>query len=248
MSIADVSTATKLRSSVIERIEAERWDLLHDEDVFIRAHLKSIAQAVGLDPVSVLDEYAQLGAEPLPEGTPATPPPTTNEPRLDIFTTVGKDLRPPRPNRSWLFVALSLIAIVVLAGWVRLAPNNSNSPSPSISNSSSESPSASASPSGSDSAKPTSPTVDPAVVTVQLKATGKSWVQVTAASGEVLQKGIVLNTGADLTFIAADSITVKVGNAGAVSLIVNGYDIGAMGSNGQVVTRSFGLGDPSLNQ
>ncbi len=73
MSIAEVSRATRIPSSAIERIEADHFDDLPGE-VFTRGFLKAYATSVGIAPDDVLARYTAarriVSVEPLPMATP----------------------------------------------------------------------------------------------------------------------------------------------------------------------------------
>lgn len=73
MSAAEVSRATRIPLSSIERIEAEHFDDLPGE-VFTRGFLKAYARVVGLAPAEVLARYTATRrislVEPLPLATP----------------------------------------------------------------------------------------------------------------------------------------------------------------------------------
>lgn len=56
MSVEEVSRATRVPSTSVERIEADQFDELPGE-VFVRGFLKSYARAVGLPPDEVLARY-----------------------------------------------------------------------------------------------------------------------------------------------------------------------------------------------
>lgn len=247
LSVAEVAAATRLRSTVIERIEAEQFERL-DEPVFVRGYLKAFAQVVGLDPADVVAEY--MGVEP-PVATEASGPAPH---KLDIFTKMGEEPLPARRNPTGLLVALSLIVLVALIAWVKLGPGASSAEDllPSQSPSSEQTPTDGATPAASEtpSAEPSStldptPTgVDPSVVTVQVRATAACWFSAVASTGEVLLQK-TLQDGDTFTFIDASQITVRIGNAGALQLTVNGVELGALGSDGQVVDRVFVIGDPT---
>jgi len=73
MSIGEVSRATRIPSTAIERIEADHFDDLPGE-VFTRGFLKAYAAAVGLSPDEVLARYTTVrrvvSVDPLPVATP----------------------------------------------------------------------------------------------------------------------------------------------------------------------------------
>jgi hypothetical protein len=78
-------------------------------------------------------------------------------------------------------------------------------------------------------------------VEVILTATrAKSWLFVSDASGRVLFSGQV-STGVTKTFSSDQQLNLKVGNAGGVDLSVNGKKIDSLGSDGQVVSVSYGV-------
>ena len=83
-------------------------------------------------------------------------------------------------------------------------------------------------------------------VVVKLTVTGKkSWVRATAGpGGKTLYEGI-LDQGETKTFRDKTKVSLVIGNAGAVSLVVNGRNLGEPGSGGQVVKVEFGPGDPT---
>jgi cytoskeletal protein RodZ len=89
------------------------------------------------------------------------------------------------------------------------------------------------------------PTATPEVVgsaiMVELRALQRSWVRVTV-DGALAEEG----------FLAADdvrvwegnqSILIRTGNGGGVNLTLNGEDLGPMGNVGQVIERSWVVGD-----
>ena len=65
-----------------------------------------------------------------------------------------------------------------------------------------------------------------------------------AGSGSPLT---TLTKGDTKTFRDKTKVKLLVGNAGAVSLKVNGRDLGAPGASGQVVKVDFGPGDPTVS-
>src|SRR5688572_2678315 len=76
MSLEEVSRATRVPVSSVERIEADRFDELPGE-VFVRGFLKSYARAVELDPEEILARYTAsrrvAWVTPLPLSSPAKP-------------------------------------------------------------------------------------------------------------------------------------------------------------------------------
>lgn len=83
-------------------------------------------------------------------------------------------------------------------------------------------------------------------VTVTVTVTGdKSWLTVSKGKGgERLYDGLV-TTGDVKTFTSDKKIRLVIGNSGAVSLTVNGKDLGAPAGIGRVSKLEFGPGDPA---
>jgi cytoskeletal protein RodZ len=73
MSVGEVSRATRIPSTALERIEADHFDDLPGE-VFTRGFLKAYAAAIGLSPDDVLARYTAarrvVSVAPLPAATP----------------------------------------------------------------------------------------------------------------------------------------------------------------------------------
>jgi hypothetical protein len=55
----------------------------------------------------------------------------------------------------------------------------------------------------------------------------------------------ILEEGERKTFTDKNKVRLVIGNAGGVTLTVNGRDLGAPGGDGQVVRVEFGPGDPT---
>ncbi len=76
MSLEELSRATRVPASSVERIEADQYDELPGE-VFVRGFLRSYARAVGLDADDVLARYTAsrrvAWVTPLPISSPAKP-------------------------------------------------------------------------------------------------------------------------------------------------------------------------------
>jgi cytoskeletal protein RodZ len=76
MSVEEISRATRVPTTSVERIEADRFDELPGE-VFVRGFLKSYARAVGAAPDDVLARYTSsrrvAWVTPLPIASPTKP-------------------------------------------------------------------------------------------------------------------------------------------------------------------------------
>ncbi len=74
---------------------------------------------------------------------------------------------------------------------------------------------------------------EPVEFTVELSASGRSWVEVTGAEGEDLYVGYLLE-GDVKDYVTEDMLNLWVGDAGAVSVTVDGESSGPLGLPGEV--------------
>lgn len=92
---------------------------------------------------------------------------------------------------------------------------------------------------------PTSrPTSTPEIVaslSLEVVASQRSWLRVTV-DGAVVEEGF-LNANDTRVWEAEESILIRTGNAGGLTLILNGEDLGPMGNIGQVVERGWVVGE-----
>ena len=85
----------------------------------------------------------------------------------------------------------------------------------------------------------TSTAVGPAGVNVELVASrGATWLYATNQDGKVLFSGM-LRIGSLEIFIQPEQVNLRVGNAGAVDISVNGEDVGSIGANDEVVNLTY---------
>ena len=268
MTVAQVAAQTRIRASVISDIEADDFRACGG-DVYAKGHLKSIATSVGIDPVELGAQFdAQRGAAravvepvaPIDQPTQVMTDSGSGNGLAALAGTLGASVSGGRRGANWTAVMALALVVIVGIGLISFLqrPQSStpvaSNPTPSAGSGTSSAPTTpSASPSTSPSTQPSPSTSSPDVVaqadgvTVKLAVTGRaSWMRVTNASGKTLFEG-TLNKGQTKTFRDKTKVKLLVGNAGAVSLKVNGRDLGAPGSSGQVVKVEFVPGDPTVS-
>jgi cytoskeletal protein RodZ len=244
LSLDDVADRVRVRSTVVERIEADDFSLCGG-DVYARGHIRTIANVVGTDPAAVVAEFDRVHAPHAPSAS-------------EVFEA-ETGTTPERRGPNWtaaMAAALLVVAMIVVFQVAR----STGSTGPVAHGSSSGGPGASSTshpgstqPAGTPrptvSATP-SPTVVAQVppsaqgVTVRLEVTtGASWVSATG-SGKKLFEGL-LKAGTIKIFTDTKLVKLVIGNAGAVDLTVNGVSIGSPGTSAQVAHLSFGPGDPT---
>lgn len=233
LTIEQVASMTKLRVSHIQRIEADDFEGV-DAEVFIRAHLRVIAVAVGEDPVEILREYSSdqnvnLDPSALPQQETAD---------LNIFERRKTEALPkPRNFTVPLIITALVLFAAVLVVTQNLKSDGSSSASPTPINSLSSTPSESPSATPSDTAS----SIDLSVVTVTITARQTSWLRVVASTGEELfQRN--LEAGESFTFTDPTSISVRVGYPPGLDFTLNGTFVGPLGDGSSVVDQTFVVG------
>ena len=235
MSVEQVAESTRIRQTLVRAIEHDDYALCGG-DFYTRGHIRSLARTVGLDPSPLIAEFDQsTGVTPAPRATA-------------VYESEAASHRERRSGPNWSAAMAAVLVLVVVYGVAQAVTGGSGAnrrgtasdPSPAVSNTAPAKPSPSPSP------------TDPSAVaqaargrvTVQVRANGRSWLQVTTASGKELFQG-VLQAGQVKTFTDKQRVKLVVGNAGAIGLTVNGTEVGAPGRSGQVVRVQFGPQDPA---
>jgi len=207
LTVAQVSHQTRIRESIIRDIEQGDFSACGG-DFYARGHIRSIAGAVGTDPVPLISEYdADHG-----------PPHAMRA--ADVF-------EPSRPIkiRERHSPSLAMIVVVVLLAIIgfsayHLATRGSGKHLAAGSPTSHPSvhPTASARPSPTPS-----PTHSAATdVVIKVAATEECWVLLTDSNGgSQIYMGVV-QAGTSMTWTEQQAVSIRLGNPGGVVLTVNG--------------------------
>jgi cytoskeleton protein RodZ len=238
LSIDDLSERTSIRTGLIKEIESDDFTKCGGE-TYARGHLRNIAPHIKMDSQLLLELYEnEQSMQPR---------------RIQEMLAENNVLTNPVDKRtiSWKTLAgISLSTLALLAA-VQIIISNSKTTSvstPEIV----ASESASASPTNSPVVQPTQPTqTTPALVrdtyssgtgvSVSVSGVrGNSWLFVSDSNGTTLYSGQI-RSGQKLNFSATTRISLKVGNAGAIDVSVNGKAAQQIGNDGEVVTISYGV-------
>jgi cytoskeletal protein RodZ len=228
LTVADVAEATRLRQTLVRAIEHDEYALCGG-DFYARGHIRNIARVVGTDPDPLVAEFDQVVAEP-----------QQRAPRR--FATVRLRER-HGPNWSAAMAVVLVLVVVYGVAQVVLRSSGGGAKGPVADPTGGTATTAPADPSPSPSASGTVAQAGSGRVTVQVQASGRSWLQASTAGGDRLFRGVV-ETGQVKTFTAGRSVRLVVGNAGAVSITVNGTAVGAPGQAGEVARVAYGPSDP----
>ncbi|HMD10730.1 MAG TPA: RodZ domain-containing protein [Marmoricola sp.] len=234
LTLEDVAAATRIRRTLIMNIENDDYSACGG-DFYARGHLRNIAVAVGLDPAPLLAEFDAAR----PDAAPAR--------ATEVFESETTTWKERRGGPNWSAAMAAALVLVIAYGLVQAFSGSGGGghdvadPGRTTSAPPSTSAPASPTPSGDDSAVAQAPR---GKVTVVVRATDRSWVQVTTTSGQELFQGL-LQPGQQKTFTDKTRLKLVIGNAGGVELTVNGSAIGAPGRRGQVARVQFTPEDPA---
>jgi cytoskeletal protein RodZ len=246
ISLKEISTATKIRESLLRAIEEDRYDLL-PSSVFVKGFLIAYGKYIGLDPSDVALRY-ESDLKELHEYEEKRP------------------LLPRRKewNRGFLLGTIVLIVgitILILNLWREPKEQGEHAPAhleetPLVQE---ESPTPPVVPKEEDIARPVEETISveeapPAEtpvaerlstqgeigggnLTLQIKAVEDTWIAFQVDSD--FPREITLRAGETFSQRADDQIKLKIGNAGGVNVIFNGEPIGPLGGAGKIVRLSL---------
>ena len=101
--ITDMEVRTKIRAKYLRALENEEWDLLPGP-TYVKSFLRTYAEALGLDPKLLVEEY-KLRHDPLETGDlhPIRPP-SARDPR--------RRSEPPRGVPRWALIGLVVLLIL----------------------------------------------------------------------------------------------------------------------------------------
>jgi cytoskeleton protein RodZ len=234
LSVEDVAGATRIRATLIRTIEADDFSRCGGA-VYARGHIRSIAQVVGADARELVAEYDRQHDNPVPTLT-ANPLPAL--PSFEPTRVTG------RPSARWATAAIVVLLVAaVFLGLSWFAGRTQHARGPGTAGAAPSTPNTSAPGGESSNAAPTTtpPPTTPPVKGVSLRVravTGESWLLVTSSTGAQVYQGILAN-GQAMDFRDGRALTVKFGNSGAVTLTLNGRDLGAPRCGGRVCSLQF---------
>jgi cytoskeletal protein RodZ len=238
LSLAELERRTKIRAAHLSALEEERLDMLPPPP-FVRGFVRTYAQALGLDPEPLLARVSELDSA-APGGSPWRPVQATIEPAQPASRLRR---RASAAGIMALVVGIALAAFFAqqlreLGRPVQPAP-----PAPAATTAPGQPASpAAATPAAQPAAATPAPPAEGAGVIVEVSATGRSWLRV-VGDGRLLFEGFV-TAGESRRWQSPGPMTIRVGNAGAVVVTVNGRSVGTLGAQGEVVSRTFGK-DPT---
>ena len=236
LTVEQISAETRIRGTLIRDLEADRFES-SGAPVYARGHVRAIVHAIGVDEAPYLALFSrQVGGteESFPAPSPAPLVPAARGPLAPTEPLhVPTAARPERRGPNWLAAgsaALGVLVVLFAVGQIT-KPSGSSADDPAA-GAVAPSVAASVAPAGPPkqltAARPPTSGAD---LRVRLLG-GDSWVSV-SNSAVTLFEG-VLRRGDVRDFKDSKQLRLVVGNAGAVSIVCSGRDLGPAGQPGKV--------------
>jgi cytoskeletal protein RodZ len=238
LSIDDLSERTSIRAGLLKEIESDDFTKCGGE-TYARGHLRNIAPILKMDAGVLLELYEnEQSMQPR---------------RIQEMLAENNVMTNPvdKKSISWKTLAGISLATLALLGAVQIIISNSKTTEIS-SPEAVATESATAEPTNTSEAQPT-PTATSTPTTVRdtyssgtgvsvkvAASRGNSWLFVSDANGTTLYSGQI-RSGQNLNFSSSTRVSLKVGNAGAVDVSVNGKGAQQIGDDGEVITVSYGV-------
>jgi len=220
-SIDDLSDATNIRSALLREMEADQFTNCGGE-TYARGHLRNIAKKLNIDAQPFLETYEAEQGQSVRS-------------IQDLWVENSLMEEPGEPRKvSWKVLAGISIASLLVIGLAQVIfTSSSESPIPTpITTSTTTTPAPD---------EQTEIVSDGTKVDIVITASrGRSYLLVSDEQGQVLFDGQI-SQGEEKIYSSTSKLTLKVGNAGALDLKVNGKAVPPIGTPGQVVTVTYGL-------
>ena len=231
ITIDQLSSKTNIRASLLSEFENNNFQNAGG-DTYARGHLRSIARIVGANSEELLLQFDKEHAQ---EARPI------HDQLVENNATFALSEKSKITNKQLItFSVVGIIAIFVISFTVNNLKQTASNPKPKPAASAKASATPSASASSSEAAKPNTYSSGTGV-SVKLEAVnGSSWLFVSDKNGVTLYSGRA-SQGQTFDFSSTEEVKLRIGNAGAVKLTVNGKEVPSVGGNGEVVDLNYGV-------
>jgi transcriptional regulator with XRE-family HTH domain len=255
MTVSELSAKVRVREVLIKHIEKDEFEKV-GADVYVRGHIRAMAQSLDLNPDELMALYPASGVGDSPFDQPVLAPETEI---LEVASVVavqqnnssqfsGSFFKPlenirARSGTNWSLIMASTLGVITLIAIGSVVVSTFNSPTNVVAEET-VSPTPTPSPAATKEAEDLTANVPAPGVDVLLKAEGNSsWVRATDVNDVELFEGII-REGQKQRVGSVEGVKLLLGNAGAITLTVNGQVLGKAGGNGEVVRVEFGPEGP----
>jgi cytoskeletal protein RodZ len=237
LTLDDIQAATHIQRRYLEALEDEHFDNLPDR-VVGRGFLRNYAAALKLDPGFLVDLF---------EGVTQPPRFVPDSPTVTPKGILYKDISMTSPSRTSTDIVTGVLVALVLVGgllgvfyvfrdrWLPLVNEIAEQPPLPTSDAAFLLPTPTPLPTYTPTPTSTSTPQYYTGVTIELRISEESWVQVLVDGAKVFES--IMRPGDENNWTGERQVAVRVGNAGGVEAIVNGESVGMMGERGQVVDQ-----------
>ncbi len=265
ISLAEAEEATKIRKKYLQALEDGNYDVLPPA-VYVRGFLRTYATYLGLDPEAAVAMYrdgAQIHTtpkEPQIISEPLVPSSPINWELIAgvlMLVAVGVILvvvyrqyiaplaaQPAIPSPPTVTVeepALAAAETPVLAVSDTSIASPTPEPSPTPPPPTPEPPTPTVTQTRQPTATWTATPAQTQALTLRLNVTARSWIRV-VLDGQTAFEGTV-TPGEERIWQAKREIQMRTGNAGGLIATINGQELGALGSSGQVLDYVWRFSD-----
>ena len=223
LTIAEVADRAKLRVAVLQAIENDDFSLCGG-DTYARGHLKVIAGILKIYSKSLLELFDEKFGK-------------FETALLDLSEKGKRNVEKPSKSTKASWKTLSAIAVAVIA-LVTVVQISGSSPKNEVVSATSES----ETPPSVEQPIPATASTEPEAKVVITGVRSYSWISVSDAAGNSIFTGEV-KKGESKEFTDAQLLRFVIGNAGAVTLTVNGEERGIPGKIGEVVRLQVAADD-----
>jgi len=234
LTLRQLSASTRIPTNSLEALEAGLVSKLPG-GIFSRAFVRAYAGEVGIDPEEAVRDFVeQFQIESVTFGSPLV-----QEQHADV-SSLDAEFKPwPGLMVLGAVAAAGLIATTLVVLWWRGSVSAAASEEPAPPSSTiAESPRPASAPPGGAPAPTKPPAAVPPVqnssVELTLAPEGPCWARITT-DGKVAFEGL-LDKGAKESHEAKDLLVLRVGDAGACRIALNGRPARALGEDGDVLT------------
>jgi transcriptional regulator with XRE-family HTH domain len=210
LDLREVAHSLRFQYEYLKALEAEDLKKL-PPDVYVKAYIRGYAKLLNIDPLPLLDDYAELGRDHSVEAQQPEPP----QPKKHV----------PLPRKA-VFVSL-----LILAGLVLVIVMYFTYPTPPVVVP--VLPSVPVPEKGTPVPDGGEPLKDLKQHVLDVTATETTWLLI--ETGEGMSEEVLLRPGESRKWTSESGFDLKVGNAGGIRMVLDNKDVGTPGEKGRVV-------------
>jgi cytoskeletal protein RodZ len=238
VSLEEIARTTRVNAAYLTALEADDFSVL-PPPVFARGFIRAYCQALGEAPEQAL---ALFGPVPAPAG--ATPSPTPGVPGREGAAAARSAGEAAPRNRGPVLVSFILLIVLGIALFVvTLALQSGREPGQERAAARSTAVAPGPSPPGVAApatvppppSAPATPAPRPTAYRLVARTVEPTWIRVRTEEGKTTEETIP--AGQTREWVSQGRFTLTVGNAGGVSLELNGRALPPLGASGAVIPR-----------